>query len=98
MKALMLCAAVSAGLAAPAAAEIRYDRKLEEAVKEIVARKIGDIRGGFAYNAKPAFVIAQDPLMTGSVAQGTVPQSTEAPVPAGLVPATERGNPRAVTF
>ena len=44
-------------LAAPAAAETRYDRKLEQAVHDIVARKMGDIRGGFSYDAKPQFVV-----------------------------------------
>jgi hypothetical protein len=60
----------SVGLAfavAPAGAEHRYDRKLEQAAMRIVAEKIGDIRGGFSYGEKPRFVVAQDALPgTGS--------------------------------
>ena len=66
MKALMICAAAFAALAAPAAAEMRYDRKLEQAVLTIVASKMGDIRGGFSHDAKPAFVVVQDRIVTGS--------------------------------
>ena len=43
----------------------RYDRKLEQAVIDIVANKIGDIRGGFSYDAKPVFVIVQDQIVDG---------------------------------
>ncbi len=37
----------------------KYDRKIEAAVKKIVAKKVGDIRGGFDINAKPVAFIAQ---------------------------------------
>lgn len=67
MKRLLTGMALSAVLAAPAAAEVRYDVKLEKAVMKIVARKIGDIRGGFDYRIKPAFVVLPDPISTGSL-------------------------------
>jgi hypothetical protein len=38
------------------AAELRHDVKLERAVMEIVAARIGDIRGGFSYGMQPSFV------------------------------------------
>ena len=67
MKMLVICAAILAALGGPAAAEIRYDRKLEQAVMEIVARKIdGELRGGFVYDAKPAMVTVADGMITGS--------------------------------
>ena len=47
------CALAAIVLAGQATAQPRYDRKLEEAVMAIVAAKIGDIRGGFAFGAKP---------------------------------------------
>ena len=42
-----------------AVAEMRYDQKLEQAAMEIVAGKIGDIRGGFSYAQKVQLVIRQ---------------------------------------
>jgi hypothetical protein len=55
---------------APAFAGVRYDRKLEKAVMEIVAGKIGDIRGGFSYQQKPQFVVVQDALAPADAMQG----------------------------
>lgn len=68
MKLLVICAAILAALGGPAAGEIRYDRKLERAVMEIVARKMGgDLRGGFVYDARPAMVTVPDRMITGSI-------------------------------
>ena len=47
----LLAGCALALLATAASAESRYDRKLEQAVMDIVAGKIGDIRGGLAFNA-----------------------------------------------
>ncbi|MER9652344.1 hypothetical protein NKJ26_02360 [Mesorhizobium sp. M0152] len=58
MKMLLCGAAVLAVIAAPAAAETRYDRNLEKAAVGIVASKMGDIRGGFSYKQVPQLVIA----------------------------------------
>ncbi len=66
MKSLMLCATILA-FAAPASAEIRYDRKLEQAVMAIVAKKIGDLRGAFSHDSEPALVAAKDRMTTGSI-------------------------------
>jgi hypothetical protein len=46
----LLVAAMLAALVWPAGAAQRYDRKLEEQVKQIVAAKIGDIRGTLPYD------------------------------------------------
>jgi hypothetical protein len=49
----MRCLLAAAMLAAPiwpAGAAQRYDHKLEEQVKQIIAAKIGDIRGTLPYN------------------------------------------------
>lgn len=84
MKAL-LCAAIAFALAGPVAAQPRYDRKLEEAVKTIVAGKIGDIRGSFDFGAEPVMVVVQD----GMRARRNAMTRPAAP-PEGLVRATER--------
>ena len=63
MKALG-CALAAIVLAGQATAQPRYDRKLEEAVMAIVAARIGDIRGGFAFDARPVMVVVQgDPVL-----------------------------------
>lgn len=59
MKALV-CALAAIVLAGQATAQPRYDRKLEEAVMKIVASRIGDIRGGFAFDARPVMVVVRD--------------------------------------
>jgi hypothetical protein len=85
MKSLLTGVALLAAFGGPVAAETRYDVKLEKAVMEIVARKIGDIRGGFSFERAPVFVMPQsaaagwkvsasiiqqtDPMKTGSLAQ-----------------------------
>ena len=67
MKSLVLCATILAAcFAAPASAEIRYDRKLEQAVMAIVAKKMGDLRGAFSHDIEPAIVTAMDRMTTGS--------------------------------
>jgi hypothetical protein len=98
MKALTMCAAALAVLAAPVAAETRYDRKLEQAVLTIVARKMGDIRGGFSYDAKPELVVVQDRITTGSTGIETERIATLATEPEGLVPAVDRTISRIITF
>jgi hypothetical protein len=44
-------------VAGTVAAEQRYDRRLEEAAMAIVAARIGDIRGGFAFDGRPVMVV-----------------------------------------
>ena len=53
MKTLLMGAALMGLLTVPARADMQYDRKLEQAAIEIVAGKIGDIRGGFAFDVQP---------------------------------------------
>lgn len=88
MKMLVICAAVLAAFAAPAAAEIRYDRKIEQAVMEIVAKKMGDLRGGFVYDARPAMIAVPDRMITGSVGiemARSVVQASRAKAPVGAL-------------
>jgi hypothetical protein len=85
MKALV-CAALAIALMGPATAQSRYDRKLEEAVIAIVAAKIGDIRGSFAFDAKPVMVIVQDDTVMGT----TDMNATRLGPPEGMARATER--------
>ena len=60
MRTLLCGVAFLAVIAAPAMAETRYDRKLEQAVVEIVAGKMGNIRGGFSYKQVPQLVVVPD--------------------------------------
>ena len=85
MKMLVICGAVLAATAAPVAAEIRYDRKLEQAVMEIVAKKMGDLRGGFSHDVKPVMVTVQDRMITGSIGIETARLTTEVDRPDALM-------------
>jgi hypothetical protein len=93
MKALV-CAALAIALVGPATAQSRYDRKLEEAVMAIVAAKIGDIRGGFAFDAKPVMVIVQDNTVMGT----TDMNAARLAPPEGMARATERKTAVPTTF
>ena len=93
MKALV-CAALAIALMGPATAQSRYDRKLEEAVIAIVAAKIGDIRGSFAFDAKPVMVIVQDNTVMGT----TDMNATRLVPPEGMARATERKTAVPTTF
>jgi hypothetical protein len=64
-------------LVGSASAEIRYDRKLEAAVKVRVAARIGDLRTGFDYLQPIEFVRLPEPsadlITTGSIASMPMP-------------------------
>lgn len=97
MKTLGICAAALAVFATPAHSESRYDRKLEQAAKAIVAAKMGSIRGGFDYNQRPAIVVIYDQVTTGSIVGGGLrltgqDVSVEQPAP------TERTVSRIILF
>lgn len=64
------CALAAIVLAGQATAEPRYDRKLEEAVMAIVADRIGDIRGGFAFDARPVMVVVRGDAVMGTTDMG----------------------------
>ncbi len=98
MRALMSCVAALAVLAAPAAAGARYDRKLEEAVLDIVAKKMGDIRGGFSFDAKPQIVVSQDSMFTGSIGIETARLAKPVIAPANLTQADERKVSRIIVY
>ena len=85
MKALG-CALAAFVLAGQATAQPRYDRKLEEAVMAIVAAKIGDIRGGFAFGAKPVMVVVQNDVVMGTTDMNSVTDR----LPEGMARATDR--------
>ncbi|GLS37772.1 hypothetical protein GCM10010869_33660 [Mesorhizobium tianshanense] len=60
MKTLLCGVALLAVVAMPASAETPYDRNLEKAVMDIVAGKIGEIRGGFSYGQMPQLVVSPE--------------------------------------
>ena len=77
-------------LASSAAAETQYDRKLEQAAMNIVAGKIGDLRGGFSFDVRPHSVVVQDAMSTGSVGIRKASLSGSEGWQDGLAPAIER--------
>jgi hypothetical protein len=89
MKTLWAGVAVFRLLATSAFAETRYDHNIERAAAEIVAGKIGGIRGGLSFDAKPILMTRADAVKTGSIA---TPDGTVAADPwhDGLAPAVER--------
>lgn len=58
--AVALVGLIGGAVVGPVTAEPRYDRKLEQAAMAIVAARIGDIRGGFALEGRPAMVVASE--------------------------------------
>ena len=94
MKSFLCGVALFSVMVAPAAAETRYDRNLEKAVIDIVASKMGDIRGGFSYKQVPQLVVL--PEGTPVAAVSVEPPHKEASGNDGLVPAVERRVSRTV--
>jgi hypothetical protein len=43
----------------------KYDRKIEAAAKRIVAKKVGDIRGGFDIDANPVAIATGETALAG---------------------------------
>lgn len=88
MKMLLCGVALLAAMAMPAAAETRYDRNLEKAVRDIIAAKMGSIRGGFSYKQVPQLVIV--PQTTPAAPAPVESPRKEASGNDGLTPAVER--------
>ena len=90
MKTLVMGAALLGLLTGSADADMRYDRKLEQATIDIVAGKIGGIRGGFSFDVQLLSKVSRDQMSTGAI-----PQRNANPLPSdawrdGLAPAIER--------
>jgi len=94
MKSFLCGMALLAAMAAPAAAETRYDRNLEKAAMDIVAGKMGNIRGGFSYKQRPQLVVMPD--ATPVAPTPVEPPRKEASGNDGLAPAVERQVSRTV--
>ncbi|MEW6632662.1 MAG: hypothetical protein AB1440_17465 [Pseudomonadota bacterium] len=88
MKSFLCGLGLLVAMSVPAAAEMRYDRNLEKAALEIVASKMGNIRGGFSYKQVPQFVV----LPQAAPAPPVVPEPSRKQVSSndGLMPAVER--------
>lgn len=102
MHKVLIPAAFAAAFAMPASAGSQYDRKLEQAAIEIVAARMGALRGGFAFDAKPVFVTAapapqRDVTVTGSIAPTAVAEGG-AGWERDLAPAVERRISRVIFF
>ena len=89
MKTLVMGAAFLGLLIAPAGADMQYDRKLEQAAIDIVAGKIGGIRGGFSFDVQPVSMLSPDQMSTGSIPQRNARLESDV-WRDGLAPATER--------
>lgn len=98
MRMLLAGAALLAVATAASAAEMRYDVKLEKAVMEIVAARIGDIRGGFSYAVKPAFVTLQPSNDSQAISLESARAELIRTFGDGLVPAVERNVSRVIVF
>ncbi|TPI29191.1 hypothetical protein FJ414_26220 [Mesorhizobium sp. B3-1-6] len=95
MKTLLCGVGLLAAMAAPATAETRYDRNLEKAVLDIVAGKMGNIRGAFSYKQVPQLVMVPE-ATTPAVPAPVEPPRKEASGNDGLTPAVERRVSRTV--
>ncbi|RJT40041.1 hypothetical protein D3227_11705 [Mesorhizobium waimense] len=96
MKTLFYGMTISAAIAAPAMAETRYDRNLEKAAMDIVAGKIGGIRGGFSYKQRPQFVVVPDAVEPPLVPAERPGRQASGDSNDGLAPAVERPISRTV--
>jgi hypothetical protein len=90
MRTFLCGVALSAAIAAPAAAETRFDRNLEKAAVGIVASKMGDIRGGFSYKQVPQLVVLPDAVSTTAVPVEPPREQASEDLDDGLSPAVER--------
>jgi len=97
MKAVV-CAVVAVALAVPAAAQSRYDRKLEEAAIAIVAARIGNIRGSFAFDAKPVIIVVRDDVVMGSTLTDAASTVADERLPDGMERAIDRPINPVTTF
>ncbi|TPI16395.1 hypothetical protein FJW06_04015 [Mesorhizobium sp. B4-1-3] len=94
MKSSICGMALLAAVIAPAAAETRYDCNIEKAAMDIVAGKMGNIRGGFSYKQVPQLVVRPDASPPAPVP--AEPPHEEASGNDGLAPAVERRVSRTV--
>lgn len=88
MKSLLCAMALLAATVAPVAAEVRYDRNLERAVMDIVAARMGGIRGGFTYKQVPQLVPEAAPA--AAIAPERPREDARRDLDDGLAPAVER--------
>ncbi len=98
MKALMCWLAALSVVAPPAISGSRYDLTLEQAVLGIVAAKMGDIRGGFSYDAKPQIVVNRDAMFTGAIGIETARLARQPMDPEAMPSADERKVSRIIVY
>lgn len=98
MKSLIACAALFAALATSTTAEERYDRKLEQAMRDIAAAKMGDLRGSIDYDRRPESIVAQDMVTTGSIRRPVVVREARPARDEMLRVAVERKTARIIAF
>jgi hypothetical protein len=82
-------------LAGQAISEPRYDRRIEEAAMAIVATKMGDIRGGFDFDARPMMVVVRDEVVMGTI---DIDAARPPAPPEGMARAVERGTDSPTAF
>jgi hypothetical protein len=103
---LLSGAALLAVMAASAAAEPRHDVRLEQAAMQIVAQKVGDIRGGFSHEEKPVFIRTAsalvnrttDPIETGTVTPAKVYSDRRVMTPDDITALRQRRVSRVIVF
>ena len=93
MKSFLCGLAIFMVTVAPVAAETRSDRNLEKAAMDIVAGKMGNLRGGFSYRQIPQLVVL--PEAAPAVPVAVEPSRKQVSSSDGLMPAVERPTPQA---
>ncbi|MBZ9957396.1 MULTISPECIES: hypothetical protein [unclassified Mesorhizobium] len=96
MKTLLCGMAILTAIAAPAIAGTRYDRNLEKAAVDIVASRMGHIRGGFSYKQLPQLVVPPDAASASAAPVERPRREVARDRDDGLSPAVERQAPRTI--
>ncbi|MEZ5810735.1 MAG: hypothetical protein R3D45_04895 [Rhizobiaceae bacterium] len=91
MKTILIALALLVPAVAQANSRIEHDRRLEQAAADIVAARIGEIRGSFRLNERPEFVAGGDRDSGALPAEPDRPNEGGAVWKDGLAPA--RGIP-----
>ncbi len=97
MKAILIAAALMLPSVAYANSGTRHDQRLEQAAADIVASKMGEIRGGFRHDEQPVFVVGAEHSNSEALSYGRDPEMTgsiwkDGLAPARGIPAYRRGN------
>jgi hypothetical protein len=89
MKTIIFSVCALAAAVGPALADSAYDHNLEKAAADIVAGKMGDLRGGFTYKDKLRLVRSQSASAEPAASVAPQPNAQSGASDNALVPAVE---------